>query len=303
MRAAKSARAFLGASLIAFALSVSAYAEVFGDARISGISTGSANGISTGSVDGISTGSAQGISTGSVTGISTGSIVGISTGSVDGISTGSAQGISTGSVAGISTGSILGISTGSVDGISTGSAQGISTGSVAGISTGSILGISTGSAQGISTGSVAGISTGSMAGSCLLLAGPVSQIDLNGGHFISLGQAVYADSAVLASLTIGDFVGVSGAIVGPGEIDSYQTFNFGQAYVPGATEVFVTGLPTAVDLLQGTTQIGGLTVDYTPALGSRFDGIGGAITVFGTQPVSDGWLLSRELHDVTAVIF
>jgi hypothetical protein len=181
---------------------------------------------------------------------------------------------------------------------------GISTGSTEGISTGSVTGISTGSTEGISTGSVTGISTGSVAGSCLLLAGPVSQVDLAGGYFMSLGQTVYADSIVLSSLNVGDFVGVSGVLLSPGEMGSYQTFNYGQTYVPGATEVFVTGLPTSVDKLHGTTQLGGLTVDYTQALGGRFDGIAGAITVFGTQPVLGGRLMSRELHDTRmAVIY
>jgi hypothetical protein len=128
-------------------------------------------------------------------------------------------------------------------------------------------------------------------------------VNLDGGYFTSLGQVIHANHDALASIAVGDFVGVSGTILAPGEMASYQTFNFGQAYVPGATEVFVTGLPTAVDVLHGTTQVGGLTVDYTQALGGRFDGIGGAITVIGTQPVLDGRLLSRELRDATTVIF
>lgn len=274
-----SAKAFaLGASLVAFALSGPVVAEV-GDSETRGISTGSA----------------LGISTGSALGISTGSTLGISTGSVRGISTGSLQGISTGSVRGISTGSLQGISTGSVRGISTGSLQGISTGSLQGISTGSLLGIS--------TGSVLGISTGSVLSSPVLLAGPIEQINVADGYFKSLGQTVYADSIVLGSLSLGDYVGVTGAISAPGEMSSDQVFNFGGGYVAGATQVLVTGLPTAVDYRDGTTTVGALTVDYTSALSGRFDGIGAAVTVFGTQPQAGGKLLARELHDSTDVIF
>ena len=336
MRIARRARVLsLGASLIAVALSVSAFAEI-GDAGVNGISTGSTagistgsiNGISTGSVEGISTGSVNGISTGSTLGISTGSILGISTGSVEGISTGSVNGISTGSTLGISTGSILGISTGSVEGISTGSVaslscaaagtygistgsgskqggsvSGISTGSVNGISTGSTAGISTGSTAGISTGSVQGISTGSVAASCLLLAGPVDSVNLDAGSFSSLGQEVFAQRTVLDSLNVGDYVGVSGSIVGPGELDSHQVYHFGNQYVPGATDVFVTGFPSEIDARVGTARIGSLTVDYTPAMGGRVEGLSGVITAVGTQPVLGGVMLSRELRDSTDIIF
>ena len=81
---------------------------------------------------------------------------------------------------------------------------------------------------------------------------------MSGGYFMSLGQTVYADQVVLSSLNVGDYVGVSGALLAPGEMASYQTFKLADQYVPGATEVFVTGLPTAVDTRRGTTQLGNL---------------------------------------------
>ena len=74
-------------------------------------------------------------------------------------------------------------------------------------------------------------------------------------------------------------------------------------YVPGATEVFVTGIPSSVDWNLGTATIGGLTVDYTSSLGgSGFGGLGSAITVIGTQPARGGVMLSDRILDQTKLI-
>jgi len=70
------------------------------------------------------------------------------------------------------------------------------------------------------------------------------------------------------------------------------------SYVPGASEVFVTGIPSSVDYRTGRAKIGNLTVDYTSSLGSgRFQGIGAAVTVIGIQPASGGVMLSDRVFD------
>ena len=87
---------------------------------------------------------------------------------------------------------------------------------------------------------------------------------------------------------------------GAGWIEATEVFVSPETYVPGATEVFVTGIPSSINYRLGTARIGELTVDYTPSLGgSRFGGIGAAITVIGTQPALGGTMLGDRVIDMT----
>ena len=178
-------------------------------------------------------------------------------------------------------------------GISSGSGQGISSGSLLGISSGSLLGISSGSGQGISSGSTAAIGA-------LLLAGPVSSVNAYEGFFVSMGQQVYGSPEMLTGLRVGDFVMVGGQIGGAGIIEANTIVDTGARYVPGSTEVFVTGIPSLVDSAMGSATIGSLEVDYTPSMGrSDFRGIGAAVTVIGTQPALGGKMIGNEVQDKT----
>ena len=117
---------------------------------------------------------------------------------------------------------------------------------------------------------------------------------------MSVGQTISFAGPGLGSLQVGDFVTVGGSIAGAGLIDAYSVEISSQAYVPGATRVFVTGVPSSVDSSLGTAQIGALTVDYTPSFGrSAFEGIGAAVTVFGIQPSLGGIMLSDKVLDQT----
>ena len=104
----------------------------------------------------------------------------------------------------------------------------------------------------------------------------------------------------LSRLRLGDYVMVSGQISGAGTINADTVFRTRHRYIPGASEVFVTGIPTSVDFGEGSALIGGLTVDYTPSLGgSDFEGIGAAITVIGTQPALGGMMIGDRVLDRT----
>ena len=99
---------------------------------------------------------------------------------------------------------------------------------------------------------------------------------------------------------MGDYVVVSGRISGAGTIDAIAVSQTGRQYVPGASEVYVTGIPSSVDMRRGTAMIGELLVDYTPSLGGTdFEGIGAAITVIGTQPALGGVMISDKVLDET----
>jgi hypothetical protein len=152
-------------------------------------------------------------------------------------------------------------------------------------------------AEAIGSGAEAIHGSGSHA---LLLSGPIQQIDFADGTFVSVGQTVSFGGDGFAVLRVGDFVDVYGSISGAGTIDASEVGISGDFYVPGATEVFVTGIPSSIDFLSGTARIGSLTIDYTPSLGgSEFGGIGAAITVIGTQPAHGGAMLGDRVIDMT----
>ena len=93
-----------------------------------------------------------------------------------------------------------------------------------------------------------------------------------------------------------------GTLAGAGEIDATDVNLSSEMYVAGATEVFVTGIPSSIDFVRGTAQIGDLVVDYTPSLGnSKSGGFGAAVTVIGIQPALGGTVLGDRVIDMTDV--
>ena len=271
----------LGATLIAVTLPVSPLmAEVA--SGLNGISGGDTAGISGGDVTGISGGDGQGISGGDGLGISGGDGLGISGGDGLGISGGDGLGISGGDGLGISGGDGLGISGG--DGL------GISGGDILGISGGDGLGISGGDVVGISGGDVLGISGGDVT----VLSGPVDSIDRINGVFESMGQIVMASQGMLADMRVGDYVSVNGSVVAPGWLYADGLSVAGTRYVPGSTEVFVSGMLSSVDLRNGTAQMGELTIDYTSSLGNAVAPAGAMWSFRGTRPASDGPMISNR---------
>jgi len=112
------------------------------------------------------------------------------------------------------------------------------------------------------------------------------------GSFVSLGQVVLASQDSLSSLNVGDFVSVHGSAVASGILYADAVSISNQSYVPGATEVFVSGILSAVDQTKGVARIGDLTVDYSASLAGS-DAPSGALWSFkGTQPGSRGAMIS-----------
>ena len=178
---------------------------------------------------------------------------------------------------------------------------GISGGDVTRSSEGHTSGISGGDILGISGGDVTGISGGDIlvaSGTGLVLAGPVDSIDTESGVFRSLGQAVMASHDMLAQMRVGDFVAVHGSVVSDGWYYADNVSVTGQQYVPGATAVFVSGLISSVDRMEGTAQMGGLTIDYTPSLGSTDAPAGGMWSFYGTRPSMDGAMISDRAQGI-----
>ena len=328
MITAKSARALiLGASLLALVFPMAATAEV-SESSTRAITTGGVDAITTGGVDAITTGGVNAITTGGVDAITTGGINAITTGGVDAITTGgiasmacsssgvsgfslggnskdssSVRAITTGGVAAITTGGVDAITTGGVNAITTGGVAAITTGGINAITTGGVAAITTGGVSAITTGGVDAITTGGVRSGCLMLAGPVTSLDIGGGSFESMGQTVYAEPSAIAGLQVGDYIGVGGAVIGAGEIAGGTVLRFNTPYIAGASDVIVSGIPTSVNSHNGEVSVGQLTADYTQALSGTYQGIGGVVTLVGTQPVDGGKMLSRSVLDTTRVFF
>ena len=211
---------------------------------------------------------------------------GIDGGGVGGIDGGGAAGIDGGGIAGIDGGGAAGIDGGGIAGIDGGGAAGIDGGGIAGIDGGGIAGIDGGGITGIDGGGIAGIDGGGV------LAGPIDRIDHVNGVFESMGQIVLASQDMLAGMNVGDFVTVEGSVVSPGWLYADTLDVAGTPYVPGATEVLVTGMMSSIDRLAGTAQIGGLTIDYTPSLAGGEAPSGAMWSFTGIRPTADGAMLS-----------
>jgi hypothetical protein len=188
--------------------------------------------------------------------------------------------------AGISGADALGISGADVAGISGADALGISGADVAGISGADVLGIS--------GADVAGISGADL----LVLAGPVDSIDRINGVFTSVGQTVMASQAMLSGMSVGEFVTVNGSVVSSGWLYADSISRSSNMYVPGATQVFVAGIPSEIDPVLGQAKIGELTIDYTGAMSGGAIPNGLSLSFSGIQPVGGGVLVSDAVSAV-----
>ena len=215
-------------------------------------------------------------------------------GTLQGINGGDVAGINGGDVAGINGGDVAGINGGDVLGINGGDVAGINGGDVAGINGGDVAGINGGDVLGINGGDVAGINGGDV----LVLAGPVDSIDPINGVFTAVGQTVMASQAMLSGMSVGDFVSVNGSVVTSGWLyaDSISLSN--EMYVPGATQVYVTGIPSNINPVLGQAELGELTIDYTAAMSSGAIPLGASLSFSGIQPVSRGLLVSDAVSAI-----
>ena len=187
-----------------------------------------------------------------------------------------------------------GINAGDVAGINAGDVAGINAGDVAGINAGDVAGINAGDVAGINAGDVAGINGGDI----LVLAGPVDSIDQINGVFMAVGQTVMASQTMLSGMKVGDFVSVNGSVVSSGWLYADSVSVASSMYVPGATAVFVMGIPSKIDRVLAQAQIGELTIDYTAAMSGGAIPSGFSLSFSGIQPVSRGLLVSDAVSAV-----
>jgi len=101
---------------------------------------------------------------------------------------------------------------------------------------------------------------------------------------------------MLAGMSVGDFVSVNGSVVSSGWLYADTVSMSVNAYVPGSTEIFVTGIPSNINTTIGQAKLGDLTIDYTAALSGGAIPSGLSLSFSGIQPVSLGLLVSDEVR-------
>ena len=140
----------------------------------------------------------------------------------------------------------------------------------------------------------AGISGGARQDShesmALVLVGPVEAVNVSQGLAIVLGQKVITQSA--AELSVGEAISVIGRLSPDGSILAMSVQKAG-VYVPGATQILLTGTVQKVDSTIGRAVVGGLSVDLTGLMSTGSVPIvqGSTVQIAGTQPVNRGLVL------------
>ncbi len=164
-----------------------------------------------------------------------------------------------------------------------------------GIEGSNVRGIEGSNTQGIEGSNIRGIEGSNIRGieGSNLLFGPIDEVDVRAGTFVAMGQTVLF-SARTEQLQVGAMVSVQGTLLGPGHIYADRVVVSSEQYVPGSTEVFVTGIPSAVDTALGRASIGGLEVDYTSSMSRGYPAAGSVWTFRGTQPNVRGLMVAEE---------
>ena len=113
-----------------------------------------------------------------------------------------------------------------------------------------------------------------------------------------MGQVVLASQSMLASVQVGDFVEVGGSVISSGWYYADSVSVSSVRYVPGDTGVFVSGMMSSINPMNGTARMGDLTIDYTASLGGSDAPSGDMWSFHGTRPAQDGMLISSRTVEV-----
>jgi len=128
----------------------------------------------------------------------------------------------------------------------------------------------------------------------LVLVGPVEAVNPAKGFAIVLGQKISTSAA--ADLIVGDTVFVVGDLKSDGSILVKGIQDAG-VYVPGATNVLLTGVVQKVDSAVGRVSVSGLSIDLTSIDVSQSLALskGSTVQIAGTQPVNGGLVLANGI--------
>ena len=126
-----------------------------------------------------------------------------------------------------------------------------------------------------------------------LTVGPVEQVNLKSSTFVVLGQTYRLP---LGSIAPGTLVAVDGTESASGTASVKKVIPLSQLNVPGATQLLVTGVVSAVSDV-GHVRIGKLDVDINATLTSDANkvAVGQVVKIVGTQPTSGGTFLAQSV--------
>jgi len=129
----------------------------------------------------------------------------------------------------------------------------------------------------------------------LLLVGPVEAYDQKHLTARILKQTVLLKQAI--PLVVGDLVSVVGSIDANGAIVA-STIKDQGLYVPGSSEILLSGRIQTINASVGTAMVNGVTVDYTPLMSDDLSvlRVGSEFTVSGTQPALGGVVLAAGVN-------
>jgi hypothetical protein len=184
---------------------------------------------------------------------------------------------------------VRGIDQADIRGIDQADIRGIDQADIRGIDQADIRGIDQADIRGIDQADIRGIDQADV-----LLFGRIDSVNEVDGTLSVVGQTVFASRDALAAVSIGSLVQVAGTVVGPGHIYADRVTVSAEQYVPGSTEVYVTGIPSVVDTTLGRVSMGGLEVDYTSSLSRGYPAAGTVWTFRGTQPNIRGLMVAGE---------
>jgi hypothetical protein len=142
--------------------------------------------------------------------------------------------------------------------------------------------------------------------------GPVEQVNLAGSSLTVLGQTFeltptltvtfggkrYTISDALRVVHAGTYISVVGTDTPGGRPIAKEIIISRRPYVPGANDVFVSGIVSSYDASTGQANIGKLQIDATSMFASNSSftiGVGTRIEVFGKQAIAGGAVLASEL--------
>jgi hypothetical protein len=168
--------------------------------------------------------------------------------------------------------------------------------------------------RGLFCASTFAVCTAVLAGSAqagILAIGPVEQVDLKSSTLVVLGQTYHLGSAAhitdkttrslvaLGSITPGTLVVVDGAESASGGVRVHGVVQLPQLDVPGATQLFITGIVSATSNV-GDIRIGNLRVDINSTLtnDSQPPAMGQLVQAVGTQPTLGGLFLAQSIARV-----
>jgi hypothetical protein len=151
----------------------------------------------------------------------------------------------------------------------------------------------TGRSKGRAIGGTGSDAIGGTGRDQLMLVGPIESVDQARGTITVLGRKFQlpsgnAGSQILSSYASGTSlqIAVLGSLSTAGKMANLRVQMLAAPYVPGVSEVVLTGLVQAVDMSTGLAVINGISVDYNALLATRANAIrvGNLVTVRGTMP-------------------